>query len=56
MDCVFDQSFSVPGANGGDDRIKLEFDQSIFVMEDIDAASQLVRKRVADSSGAGDDR
>jgi len=54
MDCVFDQSFSVPGANGGDDRIKLEFDHSIFVMEDIDAASQLVRKRAAGSGAAGD--
>jgi hypothetical protein len=44
MDCVFDQSFAVPGEPLP---IKLDFKQVIFVMEDIDAASSVVLKRSA---------
>jgi len=42
MDCVFDQSFKVPGQ---DMPIKLDFKKLIFVMEDVDAATSVVHKR-----------
>uniref|UniRef100_A0A7R9U422 AAA+ ATPase domain-containing protein n=1 Tax=Pinguiococcus pyrenoidosus TaxID=172671 RepID=A0A7R9U422_9STRA len=42
MDIVFDQSFAV----GGEDMpVKLSFKDIIFVMEDIDAASEIVKRR-----------
>ena len=41
MDCVFDQAYSVPGADEG--KVKLDFSQSIFMMEDVDAASTVVQ-------------
>lgn len=44
MDCVFDQAFSVPGEPLP---IKLDFKKIIFVMEDIDAASDVVLRRSA---------
>ena len=51
MDCIFDQSFRVPGE---DMPIKLDFGQVIFVMEDVDAASDVVLKRAqAKASGGG---
>eukprot|EP01047_Picozoa_sp_COSAG01_P090319 COSAG01_NODE_22198_length_867_cov_1.466146_1_plen_243_part_10 len=43
MDCIFDQSFRVPGE---DMPIKLDFGKVVFVMEDVDAASSVVLKRV----------
>lgn len=44
MDIVFDQTFAV---NGEDMPIKLSFKDIIFVMEDIDAASEIVKNRDA---------
>lgn len=42
MDCIFDQSFRVPGE---DMPIKLNFGEVIFVMEDVDACTDVVLKR-----------
>ncbi len=42
MDYVFDQSFNVPGV---EQPIQLGFSDSIFVLEDIDAAAKIVHKR-----------
>jgi len=50
MDCVFDQSFKVPGE---DMPIKLDFKKLIFVMEDVDAATSVVHKRSADEKQGG---
>ena len=38
-DLVFDQSFSVPGL---DSAVKLEFKDTIFCFEDVDAAGTIV--------------
>ena len=40
-----DQAYSVPGV--GDSKIKLDFSKTVFVMEDVDAASAVVQKRVS---------
>ena len=42
MDIVFDQTFTV---SGEEMPVKLPFSQTIFVMEDIDAASPIVQNR-----------
>lgn len=47
MDIVFDQSFAVKGE---DMPIKLSFKDTIFVMEDVDAASPIVHSRKEDKS------
>ena len=47
---VFDQCYSVPGTDEG--KVKLDFTKSIFMMEDVDAASTVVQKR--DGLGADD--
>lgn len=52
MDCVFDQAYNVPGV--GDGKIKLDFSKTIFVMEDVDAASKVVQKRSTDDNADGD--
>eukprot|EP01052_Picozoa_sp_SAG31_P007678 SAG31_NODE_370_length_16651_cov_3.511056_5_plen_424_part_00 len=51
MDCVFDQSYSVPGSTEG--KVALDFTKSIFMMEDVDAASTVVQKR---TKGDNDDQ
>ena len=59
MDCIFDQSFKVPGE---DMPIKLDFSKVVFVMEDVDAATSIVLRRdengepaSAGANAAGDD-
>ena len=52
MDCIFDQTFRVPGE---DMPIKLDFSQVIFVMEDVDAATSVVLKRSAKDDDAAFD-
>ena len=42
MDCIFDQAFRVPGEELP---IKLNFGEVIFVMEDVDACTDVVLKR-----------
>ena len=42
MGMMFDPSFSVPGMESP---VKLEFSKTIFVMEDVDAASKVVLER-----------
>mmetsp|Transcript_13587 Transcript_13587/g.20272 ORF Transcript_13587/g.20272 Transcript_13587/m.20272 type:complete len:608 (+) Transcript_13587:202-2025(+) len=51
MNAMYDLSYSVPGA---DERVRYSYDQIIFVMEDIDAASSVVLRRDSKESKQSD--
>ena len=50
MDLVFDQSFNVPGM---DAPVQLEYSQTIFVFEDVDAAGKVVHRRAPAGENEG---
>jgi len=53
MDIMFEQKFKI---SGEDLPIKLSFNDTIFVMEDVDCASRIVHRRVPESKDAESDQ